>query len=408
MFIKVVSAKQRRPFLLLFNSSPQQPQFKRRGFAVKIGVGNESNFFDFIFLKANDVAGSIPTISDSLNQLDYNASENALFGIMSSQAMFKKKLVWQLDASVSGYTRNTASELLDIGTGLVTYAWTTHTNLTYKADNFSLGFDYNRIQPEFQSMGIDYIVNDQQRFALNQSFSLKKGKVALAFSQLYQHDNLNNRKAAKTNRTGLTASVSLNPSQKFGIAFAYNNFLVFQQKGLKEINDSTKLLMLQQTLTVSPRYTIINTKFVHNVFSAITFARLDDMNKVTSRFTQNNTLNTSVGYAMSHLASNLSFAPSINILYTKTSLFELLNVGPTVSISKTWWQGKINTSLATTYTASRQNKIWNSQTINGTIGLGYRINSHHDLRLNNTLMYTVFTQSTSNEFRGDLTYEYTF
>lgn len=406
----------------LLGPNPQQPQFKRRGFAFKIGVGNESNFFDFIFLKAKDVAGSIPAAVDSLNQLDYNASENAVFGIMSSQAMFKKKLVWQLDGSVSGFTRNLSSELLDIGTGLGTkalkvilpprlstgYAWTAHTNLTYKAETFSLGFDYNRIQPEFQSMGIDYIINDQQRFALNQSFSLKKGKVALAFSQLYQHDNLNNRKAAKTNRAGLTASVSLNPSQKFGIAFAYNNFFVFQQKGLREINDSTKLMMLQQTLTVSPRYTIINTKFVHNIYSAITYSRLDDMNKVTSRFTQNNTLNTSVGYAMSHLASNLSFAPAMNILYTKTPLFELLNVGPTVSISKTWWEGKINTSLATTYTASRQNNLWNSQTINGTIGLGYRINSHHDLRLNNTLMYTVFTQSTSNEFRGDLTYTYTF
>jgi len=332
------------------------------------------------------------------------------------------KLVWQLDASLSGYTRNTASELLDIGTGLGTkvlkvifpsrlstgYAWTAHTKLTYKADNFSLGVNYNHIQPEFQSMGIDYIVNDQQRFALNQSFNLKKGKVALAFSQLYQHDNLNNRKAAKTNRAGLTASVSLNPSQKFGIAFAYNNFLVFQQKGLKEINDSTKLMMLQQTLTVSPRYTIVNSKFVHNIFLAITYARLDDVNKVTAQFTRNNTVSTSLGYAMSHLVSSLSFASSMNILYTKTPLFELLNVGPTLSISKTWWEGKITSSLSSTYTASRQNKLWNSQTINGTIGLGYRINGHHDLRFNNTLMYTVFTQSTSIEFRGDLTYTYTF
>lgn len=406
----------------LLGQNPQQPQFKRRGFAVKMGVGNESNFFDFIFLKAKDVAGSIPTPVDSLNQLDYNAAENAVFGIMSSQAMFKKKLVWQLDASISGYTRNLSSELLDIGTGFGTkalkvvlpprlstgYAWTAHTNLTYKGENFNLGFDYNRIQPEYQSMGIDYLVNDQQRFLLNQNVNLKKGKVALAFSQLYQHDNLNKRKAAKTSRAGITTSVSLNPSQKFGIAFAYNNFLVFQQKGLKEINDSTKLLMLQQTFTVSPRYTIINTKFAHNLFAAITYSRLDDMNKVTSRFTQNNTVNTSLGYAMSHLASGLSFAPSMNILYTKTPLFELLNTGPTASISKTWWQGKINTSLSGTYTASRQNKIWNSQTINATIGVGYRINSHHNLQLNNAIMYTIFTQSVSNEFRGDLTYTYTF
>jgi len=406
----------------LLGPNPQQPQFKRRGFAIKLGVGNENNFFDFIFLKAKDVAGSISTISDSLNQLDYNASENAVFGIMSKQAMFKKKLVWLLDGSVSGFTRNLSSELLDIGTGLGTkalkvilpprlstgYAWTAHTNLTYKAETFTLGFDYSRVQPEFQSMGLDYILNDQQRFALLENFTLKKGKVGLAFGQFFQHDNLNNRKAAKTNRIGLTASVNLNPSQKFGIALAYNNFVVFQQKGLKPLNDSTKLFMLQQTITVSPKYTIINTKFVHNFYAAITYSRLDDMNKVTAAFTRNNTVNTTVGYAMSHLASNLSFAPAMNILYTKTPLFELLNAGPTVAISKTWWQGKITTSLSGTYTASRQNQLWNSQTINAAIGLGYRVNAHHNLQLNNTIMYTIFTQSTSNEFRGDLTYTYTF
>ena len=133
----------------LLGPNAQQPQFKRKGWGLKIGVGNENNYFDFIWLHGKDVSNSIPKPTDTLNQLNYTPAENAVFGIKSHQAFLKKKnLVWDLDAAASAYTRDNNSQLVDIGNGIGTkflhvaippklstsYAWTAHTNITYKAE----------------------------------------------------------------------------------------------------------------------------------------------------------------------------------------------------------------------------------------------------------------------------------
>lgn len=406
----------------LFGPAPQQPQYKRRGFGFKIGVGNEANYFDFIFLKAKDVAGSIPVPTDTLNQLDYNPMENAVFGIMSYQSFLKKKITWQLDGSISAITRNLNSQLLDLGTGFGTrflkvvmpprlstsYAWAAHTNLSYKGEKLTLSFDYNRLQPEYQSMGLDYIMNDQEKITLVQSFPAAKKKVYVSLNEFFQRDDLNNRKAAKTNRAGLTAGVNFNPNQKFGIAINYSNYITFQQKGLKALNDSTKIMQLQQTVVVAPHYLIINTKMVHNITSALTYSRMDDLNKITSRYSKNSTINANLGYSLSVNKIALSFSPSFNVLYSKGSTFELLNVGPTLAVSKAFWKNKITTGVSFTFTAGRNNGAWNSKVLNNSISVGYRIDNHHSLKLMNYVMATFAATGDRREYKGDLTYTYSF
>lgn len=406
----------------LLGAEPQQPQYKRFGWGLRLGVGNEKNHFDFIWLHGKDRAGSIPPPKDSLNQLNYTPAENAIFGIKNHQTFAKGKFTWDLDGAVSAYTRNLYSQLLDIGTGPGTkflklaipprlssgYAWSVHNNFTYRTDSLTLGFDYNRIQPEYQSMGVDYILNDQEKVMLNQTFFAGKKKWTFAFSQFYQHDNLNKRKALMTHRIGVNTSINWQANQQFGATFSYNNFNIFQTKGLKELNDTTRLLQTQNSITIGPRYTIVNTKMVHSVFAAITYSRLDDMNKFTSKFSRNAVLNTNVGYTLSVIAWSFGISPNINVMYSKTPTYNLLNLTPNIAFSNAFWQGKINTSVSIGFTASRVNNLWNTKTINNTIGVGYNITQHHSLKLSNSIMHTWYTTSTSQEYRGDLTYTYSF
>ncbi len=395
------------------------PQYKRRGFAFKIGVGNEKNYFDFIFLKAKDVSNSIPVVSDVLN---FPPQENAVFGIMSYQSFLKQKLTWQLDGSVSGITRNTNSPLLDIGTGFgskflkvvipprlsTSYAWTAHTNFTYKGPKMMLGFDYNRVQPEYISMGVDYILNDQERVALVQSFILDSGKVNLQFSEGFQRDDLNKRKAVKTNRINFGANVNWMASQKFGVTFSYNNFTMFQQKGLKELNDTTKLFMIQNSVVITPHYLIITKTGVHNIFLALMYQRMDDLNNFTGKYTRNNTVNANIGYSVSVNKIGLTLSPGFNVLYSQTSLVKLLSLTPTIAVNKSWWKGKISTGFNLAFSASRNNGLWNSKTLNNTITIGYRVNNHHALRLSNSITKSFALFGGTSEYKGDLTYTFTF
>lgn len=403
----------------LLGPNPQQPQYKRRGFGFKIGVGKEDNYFDFILIKGKDVANSLATVTDVLT---YAPAENAVFGIVSHQAFLKKTLTWDLDASISAYTRNTESQLLDIGTGTGTkflkllipprlstsYAWAAHTNVSYRSEKFSLTFDYNRIQPEFQSMGVDYIMNDQEKITLTQGFPAAKKKVNVVLNEFFQRDDLAGRKAAKTNRAGLMGSVNWNASQKFGMATSYNGYFVFQTKGLKQLNDTIKLMQLQQTFLLAPYITLLREKSIHNIIFNITYTRLDDLNDFTARYSRNSTVNTNVGYTVAFSQLGFSFSPSFNVLYSKGVTFNLLNVGPVFAFSKGFWKSKINTSLSIGYTASRVTDVWTSHTINNNISIGVRFDNHHSLKYTNSILYTKYKVSNTSEYKGELSYTYVF
>lgn len=406
----------------LLGTEPIQPQYKRFGWGLKIGVGNEKNYFDFIWLYGKDKNTSIPSPIDTLNQLNYTPAQNAIIGFKNHQTFAKGKFTWDLDGAISAYTRNTNSQLLDIGNGFGTkflrvafpprlsssFAWSLHNNFTYKTDDLTLGFDYNRIEPEYQSMGVDYILNDQEKITLTQLFNTAKKKWNFSFNEFYQHDNLNKRKALRTHRSGLSANANWQMNQNFGATFSYNSFFMFQSKGLKQVNDSTKVAQLQNTFLVSPRYMILNTKMVHVIFLAATYTRLDDLNKYTAKYSNNNTINTNIGYTLSLIQSAFGFAPNLNIMYSKSPTFDILNITPNFTFTKSFWKGKINTSLMLGYTASRQNKLWNSHTFNNSIGMGYNITIHHSLKFNNSIMYTSRQLLPTQEYKGDLTYTYTF
>jgi hypothetical protein len=394
------------------------PQYKRTGYAFKLGMGNEKNFFDLIFLKGKDHANSVQ-VSDKLN---FSAQENAVFGIHSFQSFLKQKLTWQLDGAVSAITRNIASEALDIGESgaakflqkiivprlSTSYAWTAHTAIHYRAEKFSLGLDYLRIQPEYVSMGVDFILNDQQRFSAYQNFHLAKNKVLLSFQQLYQHDNLNKRKAAKTNRTNVGVNANYQHNQNFGISLGFNNFVVFKQSGSKPVNDTLRLGQIQNMLLITPRYNFFNEKHVHSVQLSLMYQRIDDLNRFTRQFTQNNTINVNTGYTLSLPSINLSIGPSINLLYSVAKTFSILNIHPSLNVGYVFWKGRLSANAMIGYTAGKQNTDWNTQTINNDLSLSYRINNMHSLRTGNSLMYSRSNNFATSEYRGELVYTLSF
>ncbi|MCZ2394279.1 MAG: hypothetical protein LC105_10505 [Chitinophagales bacterium] len=406
----------------LLDSNNIQPQYKRIGWGLKVGLGNEKNYFDLIWVYGKDKDNSIPVPADTLNQLNITPAQNAVMGIKSHQTFGKGKFTWDLDGAISAYTRNTHSQIIDtdpmFGSKFAKiafpaklsrgFSWTVHNNFTYKTEKTTLGFDYNRIEPEYQSMGADYLLNDQEKVSLIQAFIVANKKVNLKFDEFYQHDNLNKRKAMSTHRSGLGANINWQLNQKLSTTISYNSFYMFQTSGMQEVNDSTELKQIQNTLLISPQYMIVNSKSTQVIVLSTTYSRLDDFNKFTSTFTDNSTLNMNLMYSLFLIQSGLGIAPSLNILYSKIPLMSLINLSPNISLSKSFFQGKLNTSLTLGYTASSQDKSWNSHAINNTLGVTYRVNSHHSLNFNNSVMYSNKQSSSSQEYKGNFTYTFSF
>ena len=399
------------------------PGFARRGFAVKVGVGTANNFFDLILLRVRDDSASLPHQSET--SAIRTPEQNVVTGI-NSHFTFFKKLIWEVEAAVSLYTTNLGAEKLSSVEDNSTlhsvnkflainqsseYYTAVRSSLQYKAKLWALKLEYRRIDPKYRSMGAYFFNNDVQNLTLTPSVSFWKRKLSLNGSIGLQTDNLRRTKKATSVRTIGSANISFNPSSAFGIDANYSNYSITQRDGRIPLTDSTRVHQITQNISVTPRLLFANTTLSHMIMLNYNFSNFDDQNKITSRYSKFTSQTAQLNYSLGLVESRFSFLFGVTYSLASTYLSDITGTGGTIGVSKNMLKDKLSLSWSNSlvHTDAQSNGTW---VFNSTIISNYTINSHHALRLN--IYYTGnFNSSNSvsptfNEYKGDLSYVYTF
>jgi hypothetical protein len=398
------------------------PGFARRGFAVKVGVGTQENFCDLILLRVRDD-------STSLHQSDTSAirtpEQNVVVGL-NSHFTFFKKLIWEVEGAFSLYTTNMGAESLQsiednktlrsLNKFLVInqsseYYSAVRSSLQYKARLWSVKLEYKRIDPKYRSMGAYFFNNDLQNITLTPAVSLWKRRLSLSGSIGLQSDNLRRTKKATSIRTIGSVNVSFNPSSTFGIDANYSNYALSQRDGRMPLTDSTRVHQITQNISVTPRLLFANTRLSHMIMLNYNFSNFNDKNIYTSVYSKFTCQTAQLNYSLGLVESRFSFLFGVTYSLTSNYLTDITGVGGTIGVTKSFLKDKLalswNNSLV--HTDIQPNGTW---VFNSNIISSYNINTHNALRFN--FYYTGnFTQSntttpTFNEFKGDLSYVYTF
>lgn len=396
--------------------------FNRKGYAIKMGVGTKKNFVDLILLKIKDDSLSMtplegaPIIAPEQNMV---TGINSLFTI-------NKALTFEAEIAASLYT--TDASLPTLGTfenepalerinsfitinessELTTAA---RTSLNYKTKKFGLRAEYRRIDPKYKSMGAYYFNDDVENFTLAPSFPLFKRKLYIRGSVGLQRDNLRNTKLATTKRTITSANISFNPVPVFGVDFNYSNYSNNQKAGRLPLIDSLKLYQTTSNLSLTPRLMFTGTKMNHMILLMLNRSGLNDKNARTAEYSESIATILNLSYNLNLNQSQLGFIFGIN--HTKLENFAGNNkvTGFTAGANKAWFKGALNCGLNTSImrTNYMNEKGW---IYNHSFTGSYQVNKHHSLRLSlfiTNQQYPEGSASTAfNEFKGDLSYVYTF
>ena len=71
-------------------------------------------------------------------------------------------------------------------------------------------------------------------------------------------------------------------------------------------------------------------------------------------------------------------------------------------------KGKLSVNTSIGFIASQQNKVWSNKTLTNNIGFNYRITKNHAVKFNNNIMYSKYATGATHEYKGSVTYTYTF
>ena len=386
-----------------------KPVYHRTGFGFQLGYKKEKDFVELILFSAqDDYQVQIP----SLDRFKVLPQSNVVTSLKFAK-MIKKKLFFESEIAVSGLSKDSRSPegirpygfLRSFGGLLNTNASTVYrkalkTSLNYKAETYTVGVEYSRIDPEYKTLGGYYFLNDMETYGLKGSTQLFKKKVSFSSDVAIQNDNLDKTKPQTAQRLVLALNGTYAPSEKMNMTLSFSNFSNYS-------NFNPQYQYLARTTQLSGldtlNYRQINQNIQGNVFyqlpsSSKTIKRSviasgvfqAGKDQVGGAENNNNLVNLSVNVTQANEATKSNFSGGFNFTNTTSPTLNNLIIGPIANYTKSLFKDKLslnaNVGYATSTTQSPLFEAQSSTILTSRLGITYKLLNKHSFQLNAILL----------------------
>lgn len=371
--------------------------YKRTGMAVKLGYGNENNYFELIGLKAKDDPGSLKINKSMIDSSGVTPAENLVAGYNMHVSILKQRLILETNGAISLYTNDVnAPKLQDSSFDKnikQVNSFTTIRNsselfgaidasLRYKLKYFSLKLQYRHVDAGFQSMGAYFLNNDLENYTIAPSFIAFKRRLRFSGSLGMQKDDLAHKKRARADKVIGSANAGFDFTPHLGLDASYSNYSVSQTIRTIRFADSLKVVQSSAQLSVVPRYTIQGLRFSHTLILSANLSTVKELNPArTDSLNGNiNTSNYVFNYQVDFMEHQASAYISLNHTQLSSSLLKDENNGITLGGTKNWLKDKLTVSASSGWLLSKRNEE-KGRIITGSLQARYRVSSRHQLSL---------------------------
>lgn len=264
--------------------SARSPQYSRKGMGFKVGYGNRLNYLDLYIFRAKDNISSI----DARWYEKIAPQENLALG-MKGRLSFKQYLSLTANMATSIFSTDMNSERLKVEalnnwdkifearySSLYRFAGDVSLNFNTKAITGMVS--YKMIQPDYQTLGSNYISNNVQSLGINLSTNMFHNKLSLTGTFSGQEDNLSGKQLYTNRGLVYSASSNLNLIDNLMMTLSYNGYRQIQNNGTAVVNDTTRVNRIMHSLTASPSYTFSGSKTSHYVGVSYSYNMNKDLN----------------------------------------------------------------------------------------------------------------------------------
>lgn len=409
------------------------PAYKRMGYGADIKWEKEKYKLEMIGFYAKDDINSISVIPDSKN---IYPQENLVLSAKGSFKLIKNLEVYgeYSNSALTTDLRLTGPSINKKGITSIFFktnsstennsAYNTGVNLNLKKT--SLGIRYEKIDPDYRTLGAYYFNNDLENITLNTAFTTFKDRLNIVANIGRQRDNLNFQKLKQTSRWVGAVNATLKASEKLLITGSYSNFTMFTNNQLNQFTninnnplliqqprDSVNYKQINQNVNLNVNYTLPSTKDkVQNI--NINYSLNDMVNRENgivrlgglSRFH-----NANINYNLGFPEKKMTIAATVNYTNMYITRKQSSILGPSVSISKSFLKDKLQTSAGVAYNITKSQDM-KTDILNLRLGANYIPWEKHNFSFNLINMFRNTNQQIENPKLNELTttigYNYSF
>lgn len=419
-------------FLKATEYNPEEPRaitaYKRLGYGLKTAYDLEFMKLGIILFKATDDKNSLENPFPM--ELGLSPKDNAVLSFESEFQLLDKAQI-RIEYAISGLTEDSRITESSASNGLLSFMLSENIstnyynalNVTfaYPAGNGTMGAGYERIDPEYKTLGAYYFNNDLENITLNARQTLFDNRVNLNINAGLQHNNLDNTKTSDQQRIVSAITLNYTISERLGMNAGYSNFQSYtnirdqfdyiNQIGEFDNIDTLNYRQISQNANLGINYIIRKTEDnQHSTNFNLVYQNSkndqEGQNIEGGNITfYNGTADYTLGYPKQNLTVTLAANTSYNTIGATNNS---LTWGPTLVLGKQFFEKQLRTHLSTSYNTSYSDGQQRNNIYNFKLGSNYVLLKKHNLSLN---FLALFRNSSLNRGR-DLTitfgYSYAF
>lgn len=372
--------------------------YARWGYGVKVRYDQADHYLGMSLFTAKDDVGSLAWQPDSLNIFPQgNVAMSWEGGV---------KIAENLNVSgeygLSLLTRDVrspreGSSVFDktFGNRASTYAYhAVRAELSYQLWKNTLGIGYERIDPEYRTLGAYYFNNDYENITVRYARPFFKDKLSLALSWGVQHDNLNHTNEQSSQRFVNSANLDYTPNERVNVALSYSSFQTHMnmRSQFDNINgqtpydnlDTLNFTQLSKNMAANVNYSFGHNENRRNNFNAnLSFQEAaDKQGDIIRPGALSQFYNLSTAYNLLFVPEAVGLTAAFNATYNYAGADNFITLGPTVGAKAKLWQKKISTGFTTSYNVSMNGGEVQNKVLNVRLNTGYVFLKKHNLSAN--------------------------
>lgn len=401
------------------------PAFQRMGYAIKTAYEKEKYKVGFTAFYAKDDLNSIKSISKDKKitpKENLALSLEGAINITENLSLFGEYATSTLTNDLRSEEANSGSSLLLTQRTSTDNHYALKAGLNYQIEKTVLGVGYERISPEYETLGAYYFNNDFENITFNASKPFFNDKVNLMLNVGFQRDDLENTKSNATSRIVGAINTTINASDKLTLTGSYSNFQTYTNVKLNQfdvINDNTNLdnvtdtlnyRQLSQSANLNINYFLKKTK-ENNQSVNLNYSFNDVANeqggivRIGNASTFHN-LNSS--YSLSFPKKKMNVRIGGNLTVNTIGRDNGITWGPMLNLTKRLFEEKLNTGLGFYY-SSTENRGITSNIMNIRANLNYSLLQKHNFMLSAVQLFrSVVNNDNLNELTVTFGYNYNF
>lgn len=399
------------------------PIYERFGYGIKTSFEKERYKIGWIGFYAKDNQNSLVyTGNDNGVTPKANFVNSLFFG-----TSLLKDLTFNVEYALSVLTDDTRAETIHAGSfrdrffsakESTTFLNALNVNFDYNIQKTKFGLTYERIDPNYNTLGALYFNNDLENIALRLSRPFYNDNINVSASLGYQRDDLAHNKKQNSKRVVGSINMNYKITDQLNFTGSYSNFSTYTNKKLDQFElinnpnvvaaDTLDYRQLSQNANLNMSYSFGKKKNQNMNFNYSIAGQANEQGGIIRKGQASTVQNYNLGHSINFLGIKTALNSSLNYTNNQVGQFDNSSIGASVGVSKKMMKEKLNSNFGLLYN-NTQSEANSSSVFGIKLNNSYTVLQKHNFSFGMISMFRSSTnKSSNNDIMMNFNYGYSF